>query len=248
MSVHAGVHPPPRSSALGARARVALAACLALASCASAPPPSAAELQALAPWRALSATPTAVYERRQALVRIESSAFSGSYRALLALERAPRSRARLQLFPLAGPKLLDLVVALEGYRMESAAEGLAGAWSSASAAPAPRAFASFLALSLLEQAEPPSPSRVLRAQRGAGGELRLALRGLWPGARVDCVIGPQGELRERHYGLRGVRWSERLGEGTQSFSAPGFSFELSELRASPAEAFPPDLFELGAAP
>jgi len=227
---------------------LALLVCGALASCASTPAPTAGELQEHAAWRAASALARPVAERRQALVRIESSAFSGSYRALLVLERAPRSRARLQLFPLAGPKLLDIVVALEGYELQSAADGLARTWSSASGERIPRAFASFLALALLEQAEPWSPSRVLRARATEHGGLELELRGPWPGTRIECELGPSGELRERRYALRGVHWTERISESEHAFRAEGFDFELSEQRTSAAEAFPPSLFELDAAP
>lgn len=237
----------PRSACVGSHALV-LAASLALASCASAPPPSAAELREYPAWSAASAIATPVAERRQALVRIESSAFSGSYRALLVLERAPRSRVRMQLFPLAGPKLLDAVVAHEGYRLVSAADGLAREWSSASGARVPRAFASFLALSLLEQAEPLDPGRVSSARQSAGGALRAALRGPWPGTRVECVFDERGALRERRYALRGVRWIERIDEGAHAFHADGFAFELSDVRVEAADFLPPRMFELDAAP
>ena len=189
-------------------------ALLALAGCAGFQPPTAAELDALR--LATDTKPAAA--AFAGVVTIAAPRLTGTFDAALLVERGPRGRARLQLFPDLGGKVLDVIACddrIEGVIPHAAQHVVAD----------PRAriephLLAFTGVTLLELATPITRERVLAVRRaGADRELRLAPRV----AGSEVVATLDAGLAVRSLGLRlgGAAWRVKLGPPLV-VEAPGF--------------------------
>lgn len=178
--------------------------------------------------------------RRTAALELTSDAMSGLFKATVVAAGGADPRIRMQWHGGAGEKVLDLAAGPEGFSgyVPLAGIGIQAGWSD----PPPRHFLTFLACSLLEQAAPLTPGRVLGSRRGeAGWELQVAP--VAPGLRLRVEIGPDGALRARHYAWRGVGWTERF--DPHRFESRGFLLILHEETVAPLGAEPEaGLFQL----
>lgn len=142
--------------------------------------------------------------RRIARVRIESSWFSGEFKAIVLERSGPDPAVRLQLLPDVGGKVLDLVahpdavVANWPHRGEVLRER--------------EALTGFLAITLMETATPIDWSRIRSGRREGESflvELEPASRGL--DLTVRAELDEDGALSARHYELDGIGWTEQFG-------------------------------------
>jgi hypothetical protein len=185
--------------------------------------------------------------RRQGEVRIESSKVSGTFTALLVAQRGDAPRARLQLLPDLGGKVLDLAISecrIAGY-FPQAREGVDVPLEDAERAP--RHLLVFMAITLLEELTPLSP-RVLGAERR--GELfALTLAPALEGASVEALVDKDGFVSERRYRFRHVGWTEtRLGGGAEArevvLEGEDFLLVVRPGASDPADDLDDSLFKL----
>jgi hypothetical protein len=216
------------------------AAICAVHSCSSfgPPPPELRELLGAPPCGA--AAPLRDTWRAQGRVEIDSRWISGDYEAVVVAETAPFPRARLQLFPALGGKLMDVLATPKRLAGTIPAAGIALDWSSADGAP-PRALLAFVALGLLEQVQPLTWPRA-RAARRDGDGWELELEPCFPGVEQWALIDGQGELRERRYRVGGASWTERF--GPHRFEGRGFRLTIDAAAAPRTADVPESAFDL----
>jgi hypothetical protein len=172
-------------------------------------------------------------ERHIARSRIESDAFTGSFKTVLIA--APGPRVRLQLIPELGPKLLDLVATPERLRVRWGAlqdEDGAG----------PERLARMVGISLLENAQPLAFERILAARELEDGDL-VELAPVVPGVGVRARLDARGQLVTRSYRDGVVRWQETLG-APHVFAGQGFLWHIEAAEQTPIPMPPASLFEL----
>ena len=172
--------------------------------CATWRAPTPAELQ-----RILAAAPrVAAAQATTAEITMHSERLNGTFSGVLASECA--GRARLQLFPDVGGKILDLyadpqrvlgVIPQAGVRIDGPAND----------GTLPRHVLVFFAITLLEHETPLIRERVLLV-RDTGGSLLVQLAPRIFGSEVEAELGADGRLLARHYRYRHVIWHEQVGE------------------------------------
>lgn len=219
-------------------------ALLALAGCAGFHQPSAAELQALLlaadphVGGALAIGPLAGGAAPAAaacagVVTIAAPRLAGTFDAALLVEPGPRGRARLQLFPDLGGKVLDVVACDE--RIEGVIPH-----ASQHVRADPRAerleahLLAFAGVTLLELATPVTRSRVLGVRRaGTGYELRLAPRAA--ASEVVASVDAGGRVQRIALRAAGAAWSVTPGPPLV-VEAPGFLLRATVHEQEPLPA------------
>jgi len=230
----------------GVRARLLLArplalcgAVLLLASCRSfGPPPS--ELGTLLPVASPAlAGPLGQHELR---VSIESEALSGEFEGVAATRSLPEAGARLQLFGDLGGKLFDMAAQADrfvGYFPHAEV----GVEFKPEGEDLPRHLISFMAASLLEASSPITLERVRAARQLEDSGWELELEPVMAGVEVTAVLTAKGDLVERRYRMRGLRWSEEIG-AERIFRGGDFQLTLTSERTTALDALPDGVFEL----
>ncbi|HVS18538.1 MAG TPA: hypothetical protein VMT18_08055, partial [Planctomycetota bacterium] len=173
---------------------------MSLAGCVSFAPLSAELAERLAE----QAQPCSPFRQR---AQVEMEGY-GLFEAVLVADGAS-SRARLQLLPEVGGKMLDLAIAperIDGYMPPA---GIALTHVRHARLAPPRHLLAFIAASVLEAITPITSERVLGERAIAGGS-ELHLRPALEGLEVTAQVDKEGRLLAREYRLRGVRWRERI--------------------------------------
>ena len=107
----------------------------------------------------------------------------------------------------------------------------------------PRHLISFMAASLLEASTPITMDRVLAARVDESGTWELQLDPVMEGVRVTAKLTREGELTERGYELRGVKWTELIGS-ERVFRGGGFELTLTNEETASLDSIPEGAFEL----
>jgi hypothetical protein len=201
-------------------------------------------LLALAACRGFSPVPPALAERideraergasagvAKGMVEIESRDLGGSFRALYAWRDA---RARLQLWPDLGDKLLDCAADESAWFARRAGEGPSGrrSWSERARDPA-----RFFAMTILEHATPLRAARIRGARRHGEGTWELNVAPASRSGTLRVVVDADGRWLERRFRFRGATWRER----PDGVTARGFRMRLVESTVEPG-APPPEAF------
>jgi hypothetical protein len=169
---------------------------------------------------------------------VDSPRFSGLFEAVLAARPGGAARARLQLFPDVGGKVLDLVATprrIAGF-FPPTHESFEAELPLADGAPRHLLF--FMGVTLLELFTPVTPGRV-RGARADGGAWEVELEPAVAGGRVRAWIDPAGAVLRRAFRYGGVAWvatADRIEGGPFRMTAEGRTQE-------PAGDVPDALFE-----
>ncbi len=200
---------------------VAIVACTGCAGPRALDPGVAAALLANA-----SASSTAPF-RERARVRITTDRLRGDFEAVLVAVPGPQPRARLQLFPEVGGKILDVAATPKRITgvMPQAGRSIDATVDEDGAAHAERDVLFFIGATLLERFAPLVPSRVERSDGGA-----LDLAPVFAGVSVTALVDGDGRVHERRYRFRGASWVERDGDRVE---IEGHDFQMTIERGAP---------------
>jgi len=210
-----------------------LAALLPLTACRTLGPPPPALIRALE-----TAPPMPEAVRERATLRVDSPRLSGVFEAVLVARPGSAARARLQLFPDVGGKVLDLVATPRRIAGTFPPTGESFEAALPPAGAAPRHLLFFMGVTLLELFTPVTPGRV-RGARPDCDAWEVELEPVVAGGEVRAWIDPAGAVTRRAFRYHGVSWQETAGRiegGAFRMTAEGRS------RGTPS-ALPDALFE-----
>ncbi len=167
--------------------------------------------------------------REKSRVRITTEHLRGDFESVLVASPGASPRARLQLFPEVGGKILDLAATRERITgvMPQAGRDV-DVDVAQHGADAPRDLLFFMGVTLLEMFAPIPPSRV----RGAvtdGQRTVLRVEALVPGVDLFAVVGADGVVVERRFAFRGAQWVAREGDRLE---IEGKDFEMTVERGA----------------
>ena len=176
--------------------------------------------------------------RRLARVRIESTWFSGEFKAIVIERSGSDPAVRLQLLPDVGGKVLDLV---------ARPEAVVASWPHRGEVLREReALTGFLAVTLMETATAIDWSRIRSGRREPDSflvELEPASRGL--DLTVRAELDAEGVLKVRHYVLDGIGWTEHF-DPEHAIRSREFEWRFLEEEAESIPRPPDRVFELRA--
>jgi len=203
--------------------------CLHAAACSSLGSPPH-ELQALLQDRGEASS------RYEAQARVKSARFTGEFKAVMVVSRGPNVRARVQLLPDFGGKVLDMTAIpseTKGYWPHTGEvfDGKGG-------------LPQYLAISLLENIVPLTFDRVVAGRTTPTGYL-LEVRPVSEDrrTRVYVHLDRQAQVVRRDYECGVVRWREVF-EPAHKLTSRGFEWVLADETSEEIPDPPAQLFQL----